>query len=471
MGDDYVNGLFRVWGDRVRPEADLCCYWFEKARAMVSSASQRRAGLLATQGIRGGANRETLARIKRSGDIFFAIGDRDWVLDGANVHISMVGFDNGTETERSLDGRPVETINSNLTASADVTRAQRLPENLRLSFMGDTKGGPFDVPLTTALELLQAPNVSGGPSSDVVVPWCNGLDVTRRGRDMWIIDFGVDASAQDASLYDGPFEYTRRHVFDLRQKNKRESYKSRWWVHVESRPAMREALEDLDRFIVTPTVSKHRLFVWMSSPTLPDHQLIAIARADDYFFGVLHSRVHEAWARAQGTQVRERESGFRYTPTSCFETFPLPEPNKAQRDVIAAAAKQLDKLRSNWLNPPEWTKTENLEFRGSAVGPWQRYVQKPDSRGIGTVRYPRTVPRDAACAAKLAARTLTNLYNQRPQWLIDAHRDIDEAVCAVYGWESNLSDEEIVRRLLEENQGRSRTTSTAPSVALRRGGA
>src|SRR5215203_3168912 len=100
----------------------------------------------------------------------------------------------------------------------------------------------------------------------------------------------------------------------------------------------------------------------MTAPTLPDHQLIAFGYSDDYDFGLLQSRVHEAWARSQGTQVRERESGFRYTPTTCFETFPFPEPTGDQSAAIAAAAKHLDDLRSNWLNPPEWTKTEVLEF-------------------------------------------------------------------------------------------------------------
>ena len=79
----------------MKPEADLCCYWFEKARQQIEQGKCKRAGLLATQGIRGGANRETLKRIKATGDIFFGESDRDWVLDGATVHVSMVGFDKG----------------------------------------------------------------------------------------------------------------------------------------------------------------------------------------------------------------------------------------------------------------------------------------------------------------------------------------------------------------------------------------
>jgi hypothetical protein len=75
-------------------------------------------------------------------------------------------------------------------------------------------------------------------------------------------------------------------------------------------------------------------------------------------------------------QVRERESGFHYTPTTCSETFPFPDPTADQRNPIAAAARELDRLRNNWLNPPEWTRTEVLEFPGSADGPWRRYVDR-----------------------------------------------------------------------------------------------
>ncbi|MCX6874811.1 MAG: N-6 DNA methylase, partial [Verrucomicrobia bacterium] len=114
MGDEYVDRIFANWRGRVPHEADLCCYWFEKARAHIAAGKCKRAGLLATQGIRGGANREVLKRIKETGGIFWTESDRPWILDGANVHVSMVAFDGGTEKTHMLDGKAVETINSNL---------------------------------------------------------------------------------------------------------------------------------------------------------------------------------------------------------------------------------------------------------------------------------------------------------------------------------------------------------------------
>jgi type II restriction/modification system DNA methylase subunit YeeA len=451
LGDDYVERLFALWKGRVPAEADYCCYWFEKARRHIETGKAVRAGLLATQGIRGGASREVLKRIKETGDIFFAESDREWILDGAAVHVSMVGFDAGGDRGRSLDGKSVATIHADLSSAADVTLAVALPENRGISFMGDTKGGAFDIEEAQALEMLRAPNPHGAPNSDVVVPWVNGLDIGGQPRRMFIVDFGTNLNEREASPFERPFEYVRSRVLPERKQNNRDLYRTFWWRHVEARPGMRRALGSLDRFIATVRHSKFRVFVWMRSPTLPDSALIAIAHQDDLFLGLVHSRAHEVWARSQGTQVRERESGFRYTPTSCFETFAFPRSGADHEPAIADAARELVALRDRWLNPPEWTQEEILEFPGRAAGPWGRFVHDPDKNGLGTVRYPRAVPKDADCATKLAKRTLTNLYNERPAWLDLAHRKLDEAVFAAYGWEASISDEEILTRLLKLN--------------------
>ena len=194
---------------------------------------------------------------------------------------------------------------------------------------------------------------------------------------------------------------------------------------------------------------------------MPDHQLIVFASSDDYTLGVLHSRPHEVWARAQGTQVRERESGFRYTPTTCFETFPFPGASEEHRTRVANAARKLNEHRNNWLNPDDFMRTDIIEFPGSLGGPWNRYVHEPDERGVGTVRYPRRVARDSLAAKTLAKRTLTNLYNSRPVWLVNVHRELDEAVCAAYGWESSISDMDILEKLLALNLEREEAQAQA----------
>ena len=413
LGDKYVEDLFALYEDSVPHEADLVCYWFERAQAQIEGTKTKRAGLLATNSIRGGANRKVLERIRESGDIFWAQSDREWILDGAAVNISMVGFDSGVEESRILDDRVVPTINSDLTGAIDLTQAQRLSENAGIAFMGDTKGGSFDIPEDVAQRMLNAPlNPNRRPNSDVISPWINGSDITRRPRGMWIIDFGVDMPEQEAALYEVPFEYVLEHVKPTRMKNKRAAYRERWWIHVESRPAMRAALAPLERYIGTARVAKHRLFAWLDGAVLADSATIVFARTDDYFFGVLHSRLHELWALRQGTSLEDRP---RYTPTTTFETFPFPwppgqEPTDDPRvQAIAEAARELVEKRDAWLNPP------------------------------------------GATAEVLKKKTLTNLYNKRPPWLQLAHQKLDEAVLDAYGWPHDLTDDEILERLLELN--------------------
>ena len=183
---------------------------------------------------------------------------------------------------------------------------------------------------------------------------------------------------------------------------------------------MRKALAVRERYLATPNLTKYRFFVRLPNKVLPDHQLIVFARDDDYFFGVLHSRIHEVWALQQGTQLESRP---RYTPTTCFETFPLPWPPGKEPwgdpliEAISAAARDLNELREGWLNPPE-----------------QDGVRLSESQ--------------------LKKRTLTNLYNERPTWLEHAHRKLDAAVCAAYGWPDGMDDQEILVRLLELNRER-----------------
>jgi hypothetical protein len=409
LGDEYVEALWSVFDDRLPHSSDLCCYWHEKAREAVSAGKTKRAGLLATQSIRSQANRRVLERVNTSGGIFFARSDDAWVLSGANVHISFVGQDHGSETNRELDGQPVSWINVDLTFGLDLTRARRLRENQGIGFMGDIKVGPFDIDGASARKLLEAPNPDGRRNSDVVRPWINGLDIGGRPRDMWIIDFGLDMTIAEAALYEAPFEFVKQHVLPFRSTVNAECCRRNWWIHHNARPAMRAAFVGLSRYIATIRISKHRLFVWQSVETLPDSRLIAFARDDDYTLGALQSGVHELWARVTGSQLREVESGFSYTPTTCFETFPFPDPTDDQRARVGEAAGELVRLRDGWLNPPGLTEAE------------------------------------------LASRTLTNLYNRRPTWLTNAHADLDRAVLAAYGWPADLAGDEILARLLALN--------------------
>ena len=444
LGDAAVERLFATYRGRVPAEADLVAYWVEKAWRAIQAGKAARAGLVTTNSIRGGANRRALDAIADAGELWIAWADEPWILEGAAVRVSMLGFGSGFGA-RELDGRPAARINADLTsADFDLTKAARLKENAGVAFMGDTKGGAFDIPGELAREWLELPlNPNGRPNSDVLKPWRNGMDVTRRPADKWIIDFGWKMTEAEAALYEAPFRHLLFHVKPERERNNREAYRVNWWRHVEPRPAMWKGIRRIERYLVTPTVSKHRFFDWLSSNICPDHQLIVVTRSDEAVLGILHSRFHELWAIRLGTWLGAGNDP-RYTPSTTFETFPFPEgltPDVAAEvyaadprgQTIAEAARRLDELREAWLNPPDLVAREPEVVAGY-----------PD----------RILPRDEAAAKALRARTLTNLYNERPAWLDMAHGALDEAVAAAYGWPAGLSEEEILERLFALNQER-----------------
>jgi hypothetical protein len=99
---------------------------------------------------------------------------------------------------------------------------------------------------------------------------------------------------------------------------------------------------------------------------------------------------------------------------------------RPRAQAVAAAARELVRLRDEWLNPP------------------------------------------GASEDDLKQRTLTKLYNQRPDWLSNAHRTLDEAVFAAYGWPADLSRDEILTRLLALNHARAAAQPKADAKARAR---
>ena len=428
LSDDYVEALRKQFKNRVPGQADFVCYWFEKARAQIADGKTVRAGLISTNSIRGGANRKVLERIKETGDLFMAWEDEPWILDGAAVRVSIVGFDDGSEISKTLDGQTVAVINPDLTSATDLSQAKALKENQGVAFIGVQKGGAFDIPGDLARSWLELPNPGGVSNRDVLKPYLNGMDITRKPSDTWIIDFNQMSEAE-ASEYLVPLSYISQEVKPARLANRDKASSNYWWLHQRARPDMRRALEGLNRYIATPRVSKHRLFVWMTPDVLTDSAAVAIARDDDFTFGVLHSKLHEVWSLSMGTWLGKGNDP-RYTPTTCLETFPFPRPSESQHADIEKWAKYLDTVRSQLLAADE-------------------------------------------------KRTMTKLYNDLTELretrdskspvyaLLIAHDKLDVAVAAAYGWEWPLSDETILERLLALNLERSAEESTQPeTVAL-----
>lgn len=429
LGDEYATRLRRTYSGRVPAGADLVMYWVHIAGAMLAAGRAERVGLVTTNSIRGGQNREVLKAALERAEIFEAWSDQEWTLDGANVRVSIVCLRPREAAEPSgavLDGRRVARVHADLTAAArgqqgaDLTQARTLAENRLIAFQGIIPRGSFTVPGNVARSWMELPpNPNGRSNAEILRPYWNGLDITRVPGDDWIIDF-TGMGEREASLFEAPFEHLKAVVRPERQKAREAEAREAWWLWWNPRPEMRRALQGLTRYLATPRVAKHRVWVWMRPPTLPDCQIVAIAADDDATFGLLQSRVHTIWTLRMCSWLGVGNDP-RYTPKSVFRTFPFPEDYWGDRSsspfwrspeamALATAARELDELRSRWLT---------------------------------------------AEGEKRQRRTMTSLYNAMPTWLTDAHCRLDDAALAAYGLRRDLSDDEVAAELLTMNLARS----------------
>lgn len=461
LGRDYFEALDKIYSADVPGFADLVCYWFHKANKQIATGKLQAAGLVSTNSIRGGANRKVLDAIVATTNIFEAWSDEEWVNDGAAVRVSLIGFGPffGIDRSNRLNGENVARIHADLTADAgiDLARVAPLAENALAWAYGSQEKGNFSVSTETVLALLASPNPNGKPNSDVIRRSVNARQIAQRRESTWVVDFGLDMPNTEACLYEQPYAIVQKQVAPARLAGNDKGQAKRWWLHARPSPKYRAALKSLQRLIVSPCVSKHRLFVFLSPNELADHGLAVIARADDLTFGILHSRFHEVWSLRLCTWLGVGNDP-RYTPTTCFETFPFPAgmtprdtaPKAGQAtppcmagdilaENIAAAARRLNELREAWLNPPEWVD----------------WVITPEEEKAGFPKRPVAKP---GHEADLKKRTLTNLYNAKlagkAAWLDMAHKALDQAVAAAYGWADytpEMPDDEILRRLLALN--------------------
>jgi hypothetical protein len=394
--------------------------------------------LIATHSITGGANRKVLERITQTGGIFRAWADRPWVQDGATVRTSIVCFDDGTQSNKTLlkfSGneydlntrvpieRKVNFINSDLTSAADVTGAKNLIENHGLCFKGIDSTGDFDIPGTIAIEWLKLPNPSGVKNSDVLKPYLTGKDITEAPKNLFIIDFfqmNVEAAAQ----YIVPFEYVLKEIKPTRDKKKDKPLREKWWLYQRSRPELRKAIFGKKKYIATVRHMKHRVFIWVDSSFLPDSAFVVFPSESDYLHGLLNSGVHIIWGLATGTAIGPTP---RYTSTSCFETFPFPRPTPEQSAEIEKASVYLEQCRAH------------LKGKGKTLT--EAYNALEDCRKNPSPTH--------------------EAYT-----LMDAHERLDKTVYAAYGWTYPLSEDEILEKLLALNleraaaQGESTSSST-----------
>lgn len=462
MGENATEVIRNVYSGRLTAFSDLVCYWFEKSRAMIAEGLARRSGFVSTKAIAKNVNLPVLQRLANDANIYDAWQNEPWVVDGAAVRVSLVCFAHKDEPASCLrlNGKEVDQINPNLTTGQDTSAVAKLRENANSVFIGVQQSGPLSVARMQAIDWLTAPlNPNGKPNSEVLSAYASTEDIIGRPAEKFLIDFPKGLSESAASEFEAPFEHLRAASYDPHRDGQLVDFPEyrrsttgqnpKWWEAHRSRDGMRVAVRAVSSYLATGETTEHRVFRFLSASLIPDKSLYAFPKAGLTGFGVLQSTFHEVWCTYFGNRIGAGNQR-RYNASFVYLTFPFPEgltPDIPAADyaadprarAIAAAAARLNELRENWLNPAD------LIVREPEVVPGY-----PD----------RILPKDEAAAKELKKRTLTNLYNARPQWLANAHAALDTAVADAYGWgedwrAGNVADDEILARLFALNQARS----------------
>jgi hypothetical protein len=447
LGPEYTAAM-RGLLPKGTSASDLVTFWFDQAARAVDRGTMR-VGFVATNMIRSPANAAVANRLYEKAPIVFAHSDEPWVIDGADVRVSIIVCSTDSLAKPILDGKQAMRITRDLKAlQVDLGARHAISENKKRAVRGVEKGGPFEVDGRTARQLLALPlNPNAQKNGAVVKRYVTVADIVGRGSDEWIIDFFArDLNA--ASLFEAPFSILERTIRQSRAGNRENRQLQNWWLFRRSGDQARLLLDGKRRVLSTGLVTKHRVFRWLDTAMIPDTRVILVDSESEVMFGILSGKIHETWTLAT-CQYHGVGNDPVYTPRDCFDTFPFPEglapvtpvaeyASDPRAQKIACAAARLNDLREAWLNPPDLVRREPEVVPGY-----------PD----------RILPRDEEAAKELKKRTLTNLYNARPAWLDNAHRALDEAVAEAYGWGEDwraglLTDDEILARLFRLNQER-----------------
>lgn len=404
VGDSEVEWIKKTFGVGVK---DYCVYWFRRAQDHLKQG--QRAGLVGTNSVAQNLSRGVgLDYVLAGGGVITdAVSSQVWPGEAA-VHVALVNWIKQPQTPPPsylLDGEEVSGgISSSLRPVVGMGTAKPLAANVHRVFEGAKPGDAgFVIDEAEALSLLKRVDAT---YASVVRRYIVGKDITSNPGALpsrWVIDFG-SRSLEDAERFPAAMSIVRERVKPRREKNRRKVRRDHWWRFSEVAPAARAAIRAVDRYIAIGITGKRLLMTWAGPDVCPSNLVNVAAFDDDYAMGVLHSSIHERWARAQSSTLEDR---LRYTPTTVFATFPWPAPNDAQRGRIGDIAKRLIELR------------DKLSIE----------------RNIG----------------------LTKLYNECDEGaheeLRRVHDELDRAVSDAYGWPTSvLADPaEITARLLALN--------------------
>ena len=456
LGDGYAEALWAAW-PHMPGAADFVLYWWDRAAELVREDKTRRFGFITTNSITQMFGRRVIDRHlndpKAPLSLVFAIPDHPWVkgADRANVRIAMTvglaGSRDGTLAEVVREGNldsdapRVELIiqggpiRSQLTIGAALSSAISLQANDQLSSRGVSLHGAGFIVTSQEARMLGLGAVAG--LENYILPYRNGRDINQTPRGVMVIDlFGLqegEVRARFPAVYQhlrDTVRNARKVQFDKSPTKDAEEYLKRWWIFGKPREELRPALMGLTRVIATAETSKHRFFAFLPEGARPDNMLVCIAHEDSWVLSVLSSRIHCSWALAKGGTLEDRP---RYNKTLCFDPFPFPEPNEKQKKRLRELGEGLDAHRKRVVEANAdltLTKLYNTleRVRAAAVG--------------GADTLPLT---DAE----------RDIYERGQVGVLQSyHDDIDKVVAEAYRWPVDLSDDDILEKLVALNHER-----------------
>nr|WP_244878342.1 DNA methyltransferase [Brevundimonas vesicularis] len=443
LGGAYADALRRAY-PKLNEGIDLVMYWWDRAAEILEGKALplRRFGFVTTNSITQTFNRRVLENhLRGSGNIslIFAIADHPWTKverSSASVRIAMTVCEAGKldgilasvirETGLTSDEPFIEfsleigSIAPDLQVGPDAASAAQMLGNIDLAHQGVIPVGEGFRVTRSELEHLGY-EIANLPS--VVKRYAIGRDLVGRAEERFIIDFyGLEERAA-RTQYPSLFQIVLDRVKPQRDLVNREKTRDNFWIYAEPRSRMRSALEGLSRFVATCRTSKHRIFSFLDGDILADAKIIAIALEDASSLAIVSSSIHALWAMRTGAMLEDRPN---YNHSECFGKFPFPDPCDLARSALRDLGEELDATRKTvQAEHPDLTLTSlyNVLEKIRAGTPLDAKDQNVKERG-------------------------------RVLILKDLHDQIDRATADAYGWPHDLSDEQILERLVALNAER-----------------
>ena len=452
LGDGYVEALWAAY-PKMPQSADLVMFWWEKA-ALAARAydakkgkGTRRFGLITTNSLRQTFNRRVLEPHlndpKKPLSLLFAIPDHPWVdtLYGAAVRIAMTVGAAGNRAGRLLtiateskekseaDGRLVTfdhqigKVFANLQIGADVAGTNPLQANDGLSSPGVKLHGAGFIVTPEKAKDLGLGTIDGADRH--IRDYRNGRDLTANPRGVMVIDLFGLSETEVKQRFPAIYQHVLDNVKPERDQNNREGYRKNWWIHGEPRRDMRPALDGLPRYIATVETMKHRIFQFLDASVLPDNKLIVLCLSEPERLAILSSRLHVCWSLAAGSWLGVGNDPV-YAKTKTFDPFPFPVLTDDQVTRLRALGEELDAHRKRQQAAhPKLTLTSMYNV-------------------LEKLRAEETIEGKDR-----------EIYDQGLIGILkDLHDQIDAAVAEAYGWPVDLSDEDILFRLVALNKER-----------------